>query len=166
MQKLIIRTDSNRLSVAIILTEAFDISILDARDLVNNTPIILYDRDLKYMHICKFKTKLLEAGCNIVTLYVNHIKEQALIDGFVKLKSLKRCIKEGVIKNINNHYTFKFVKHDPFLTKAMLPSFGKVVNVRKGQFHTEDTPYKDSPWITDTIVLQDCFRYPVEVIEK
>ena len=87
-------------------------------------------------------------------------KEQAIEDGFVKLKSLKKCIKEGIVNADCSQFincpsvpnsTSKF-----YITGKMHSSFGQIVTVlgsnANGLWLRHNT---DPEW-----------SFPIEVIEK
>ena len=87
-------------------------------------------------------------------------KEQAIEDGFVKLKSLKKCIKEGIVNKGYTQFincpsvpnsTFKF-----YITDKMLSFFGQIATVL-GSNENELWLSRDnnSEW-----------SFPIETIEK
>jgi hypothetical protein len=83
--------------------------------------------------------------------------EQALEDGFIKTKSLKRCIKEGFVTQILGEYEFTNVKFNPGLDDSMLSDFGTVQQVYSTQRNINNSPL---------ITLRDNLNWPIEVIEK
>lgn len=84
--------------------------------------------------------------------------EQALQDGFVKIKSLKRCIKEGLVKKDRyDEYVFDNVTFNPGFEPSMVKEFGTIVKVNS---HQRPLAQKD------LITLTDSINWPIEVIEK
>lgn len=93
-------------------------------------------------------------------------QQQAIEDGFVKVKSLKRCIKEKLIELFDSKSGGFFTLKSSFvIQKAMIPMFGKICKVSSYIDHTANNVFKDRVRLKDEINdIYWCF--PLECIEK
>jgi hypothetical protein len=100
-------------------------------------------------------------GFEIVPIKASVTVEQALQDGFVKVKSLKRCLKEGIVnKEVSKFINCSSVPNsclDFHIDEYMKTSFGQVLKVEgynsNGLWLKDSTDYVNWSW-------------PLEAIEK
>jgi hypothetical protein len=101
-------------------------------------------------------------GFEIVPIKASVTVEQALQDGFVKVKSLKRCLKEGIVnKEVSAFINCPSVP-DPTpdfrIDNRMIASFGQVLEVRGNN--------ENGLWLKDPILINIEWSWPIEAIEK
>lgn len=100
-------------------------------------------------------------GFEIVPVKASITVEQALQDGFVKVKSLKRCLKEGIVnKEVSSFINCPSMPNsflDFHIDEYMKTSFGQVLKVEGYN--------PNGLWLKDSTVYLN-WSWPIEAIEK